>query len=179
MKRIHVFILLQLIWIGLLVGGLSWYHDSFNFQPLAPITITIMQGNLQDSTLILVPSADSVIVVEGKQKVRWKIAPGSNVGTFRIKKKDTSIGIFSILNPPPKGHTDDGEGKVSGTVDSGDKYYYDIFWKLPNESKERERRFDPKLAVNSSKAAPSEGLLIGIYAGLSLLSLMVLRPAKK
>ncbi|MEO6723016.1 MAG: hypothetical protein ABIN67_21805 [Ferruginibacter sp.] len=176
MKKVLLFLLLQLIWICLLVGGLSLYNKSLSFSDSYPTTITIKSGNAKDNTLVLDPGDDTVEVFRGR-KVTWIIDGSSNVESFRIGKKKASTQIFVIGTHPATNHTRRGWGTVDPLRGKGTVFSYSIFWKMAGDTTERE--FDPKLAVKSNSFAPLEWLIYIVYAVLGLLSFGVFRTAKK
>lgn len=176
MRKTLKFILLQLIWICLLVGGLMLYHNSLSSEDSHPTTITIVSGNPQDGTLVLKPADDPVPVCRGRQ-VTWAIDPSSNVDTFRIEKKNESEQIFAIGFYPSSRRTKHTWGTVGITGRKGKPYNYTIYWKMKGET--GERRFDPKLAIKSTSIALMEWLIYIVYAVLFLFSFRVFRTAKK
>ena len=177
MKKIQLFILLQIIWACLLVGSLWVYHNYFQLARSLPITITIITGDPKNGTLELLPDANSTVIVKKNQMVIWKIDSASNVDSFRIEKKDTSAEIFD--QKPHKKQSKEDSGKVKSTK-LQIVYDYNIFWKIKGDKADSdERKFDPKLAINPSIIDPLEYVIYFSYGALFLLSFVVLRNAKK
>ena len=132
--------------------------------------IVIVSGDPSTEKLVLHPS-DTVWVEKG-QKVNWSITDDSNVGSFRIKKKKGSKQIFTLLDHPPAHQTRRGGGRVDWLAKDNEVYDYSIFWKLdPNDEKEKEKEFDPKLAVMPSLAPSDMTMLI---AGVAMTALGII-----
>lgn len=180
MKKILLFIVLEIILAGLLVGGLFLYHESLvaNSQVGKSVTIKIKRGNSMNNTLTLEP-ANTVNVFNGSV-VTWIIDPilTSNVDSFRIEKKENSPEIFRNDHLPPRTHAQ----RASGTVDNLSEriYNYNIFWRKRGDPKSmKERRFDPKLALIPVKDSPTKDLWIWLgYGLLALLPFGLFLPKK-
>ena len=146
MKKIHLFILFQLIWISQLVVGYSRSNIS-NSKSQArtdSINITIKSGNIKNGKLIL-DHTGTVDVYRGTV-VTWNVDPSSNVKYFLIEKKGSSKEIFNIHNPPPGNYTGRGSGKVDENAVLNREFSYTIYW-ITNPFDNHIYRFDPKLAV--------------------------------
>ena len=172
MKKIILFVFVQLVLVSLLIGGLIGYESFTNAERAHDVTITIKGVDPVTNDLIMDPPANNEVPVYKRQLVTWHIDPSSNLQYIRIKKKDTSDGIFDELKPLADGRW---QGHV-GFFNTTDKVYsYNIFWKLRTGT--REITFDPKLAVRSESKKLVEWLMYILYAGLFLLSFKILRKA--
>jgi len=132
------------------------------------LDILIIAGNTGTHELTLNPSG--IAEADKGKKVTWSIAPTAiNVKEFKIQKKDTSKGIFTFLDPPPKKYTKVGSGRVDWFNDDGVVYGYSIWW-IDNNGKEHE--FDPKISVLPSTF---DFIAFFITLVLALLILLTLR----
>ena len=158
MKKLPLFILLQLIWITLLVGGCSRYSSSpstsLGISDLGipdTVTIKIMSGNTQNDQLVLEPAG--TIDVHPGTVVNWIIDPSSNVKFFLIEKKVFSRNIFDSNFPPPTNYTTSGFGKVDASAAINRVFNYNIWW-VKDHLDGYGHRYDPKLAIRPSKGTP-------------------------
>ena len=174
MKKIHLFILLQIVWISLFVIGILYFNKPDWFGPanVETRTIKIMNGDPENGHLILDP--DTTVIVKPGWKVEWVIDSSSNVNKFHIKKKPGSSEIFNRNHKPPSRDTTRESGIVGNYKER--TYSYDIKWKI--KGYEKQYTFDPKLAINPVPFFPPP--FISIFAGLIFLfSLLLLQQKKK
>lgn len=128
--------------------------------------IVIVSGDPSTKKLVLEPN-DTVWVRKG-QKVNWSIKDDAKVGCFRIARKSNSNEIFLFVDRPPAHQTTHGGGRVDWFAKNNEIYDYSIFWKInPDDPKEEEKEFDPKLAVMPS-LSPDTILLVGALAMTAL-----------
>lgn len=179
MKKIPLFILLQLVWVGLLVGSLTLYHSSLNSDQSLSRTIKIMSGNPKNDELTLSPNTDPIMVSRWRQ-VTWEIDPASNVKSFMIqKKKYNSKQIFFPLLRPSAHLKRTSSGTVNSLVGKSNVYNYTILWKMITDSDSIPlRQFDPKLAINPN-ITRVERLIQTVFATFFLLTFGVFFINKK
>lgn len=178
MKKILLFILLEVILFSLLAGGFWVNNNYMSLDSYHQTTITIMRGNPSNDSLILDP--DTTPEVYKGRKVNWIIDSKSNVDSFSIRIKKNSDHIFPFFLLPPSKFTREGSGTVYPRFTIGDRklYRYDINWKMKGE--DTVRTFDPKLSIKPTTLYLSRDLFsfIGICI-LFLLPFSVFRSAKK
>lgn len=174
MKKLLLFILLELICLCLILGGLYIKNNSMNFTNEHDTTIEIVNGDTSNDTLTLNPGI-MPDVYKGR-KVTWNINPSSNVESFRLKRKDKTDHIF-IISP-----LSDFKKEISGTVYpryliADDRIYnYYILWKKKGDPKVR--TFDPKLAVKSTGFTTLELLIYILSGALFLFPFTIFRTKK-
>lgn len=179
MKKLPLFILLQLIWIGLLIGGLSLYHKSPIKMKVksGPIIIRIISGQPMNDSLVIIPAnLDTVIVYRG-DTIIWAIDSLSNVDSFKLAlKKPTPDfgGSFPGLN-----YSKIAAGIIGPHAKLNKVYEYNIFWKMKNDT--RQWVLDPKLSIKPNPGHPYtfNWIFYLSYALLALLSFGVFRKSKK
>lgn len=176
MKKILLFIFLQLVWVVLLISGLWLYQTNLpvSLDKISDVTITIKSGNVKNDKLILEPAGE--VKVSNGTVVNWVIDPSSNVDSFRIEKKWLfSTQIFKDRHRPPARLTRRG----SGTVDSfktSKKYRYNIYWIKKGETEEK--KFDPKLAIKPIGLDKLNLVIYSVYGVLALSTFSVFRTKK-
>jgi hypothetical protein len=176
MKKILLFFLLQLVWICLLISGLFLYHNSITSAESPPSIITVKGKKPQNDSLILDPDAKLAAPGYKWRKVTWNIDPLSKVDSFYIEKKPGSKQIFILGFHPPSRYTTSGWGTVDPLRNKETEYNYTIAYKMHGDNKER--TFDPKIAVKSNTLDIIELLIIIAYGVLAILTFGFFRKAK-
>ena len=177
MKKIHLFILLQLVWISIFVTGILYFNKP---TPLPEVnndsvtTITIFNGKPKNGHLEINP--DTTIRVYANTEVKWVIDSTSNVESFRIKKKWLSSDIFDEHQQPPSSPSRSSSGTVGKYKNK--TYNYKILWTMKKDKSRQEYTFDPKLAIKPTFNVFH--VIISIFAGIiSIFSLFLLGTKKE
>jgi len=170
--------LLQLIWICLLIGGLFLYHNSITSAESHPTIIKIKNGNAQNDSLELDPDPGGglPVPVYKWRKVTWVIDLSSNVESFYIEVKPKSTQIFALGLHPSSRYTRSVWGTVDPFRNKGTECNYTIWWKMKGDNKDR--KFDPKIAVNSNTVDFIVLLIFIVYGILAILTFGFFRKAK-
>ena len=134
------------------------------------LQITIVKGDVKDPkhTLTLRHSGSHAW---GLMKVKWVIAPGSNVEKFFITRKRDSPQVFKFYDTPPwpfYRHT--GSATVKNISPEEEvEYIYAIHWK---DTKGDTYCFDPKIAVKSNTKDDLDLLVYILYLILVTVSFL-------
>ena len=176
MKKIILFLLLQVLLFCFFYGGQALYHNFSKSSKGRNVVITIKSIIPGTDNLILDPTTDPVDVYKGKDVI-WTIDPSSNVDSFRIEIKNNYPQIFHPSYKPPIKHAKSSKGHVDTIHGNGTIYGYSIIWKKPGDT--TQHRFDPKLAVRSSTFKMGELLLKILTVIMFLFSFAIFRTNKK
>jgi hypothetical protein len=159
MKRVFLFLAIQLLLFGGFYLTLNLYSNSNFFNPKGKnIAIEIVSGNTENHSLVLDPP--DTVSGWGRKKVTWSIdSTAAIVESFEIVKKESSPQLFQWIDREPRSQTRNGKGRFKNISKDVD-YVYSIIW---YDTMGLKHTFDPKIAVKPSSFL-LEVLIYIVYA---------------